>query len=1538
MATLPLVRQLDSPHRYPLTWLGNEKGDVILFEPSTSEHISARTIYDPITALAPSSDCKTYAIGYRNGSILLAALQPQFTILHTLNTSRSPSPIAMLTWHASSSKQKSDMLAIQNSDGDLRVWSVPKPPTAGQPRVIRILKRDDSVLQARNWVCWSRNGRIIQFSEGETWAWDVRTKDVNYVPVPTIEYVRGIAAHGPTASLFTLGPDYTIQQYDVDAGQMIANIRHTPITIPPTPPDDHVRQFNANSYEEELSSPLKASRYDADAPRRAETPASGHSASHSTSSRKSADKRPANNNYDVASPAKTAQTATTFSMGAYIYGHGQSQSAIPPSPASARVAGLKKGSRLRQEVVMSPMTPEDPLTIDLFPFVRARLSEVAQQPQKPLNEGNLTPDDLRRHMLSTVFGWEDDIYALVQDELSRHPAESLNALFLTKWLDYGPEAIGDMLGATSADPALDWVRLALGILDSRPESKKLGQIFVEKMLTKGEIHMAAVALLALGDKNDAIEVYVSNNCYLEAILLTCLLMPHDWQRQSHLVRKWGEHVVENSQQHLAIRCFSCTGGDLPDTWMSPTAQMYSRMTTPTSTMLVQQQLPTQMHLPMAQHAPQQLPQQQYQPPAIQTYTTAMNPNVSRLRGGRGFDAPTPVALMAPPTPFRTAAAKGTRITPLTGGLKLITSFAPKPNQFKFPGLRTDDMTPTAANNVTPIAESAIDRSALSPGGLGSYRLNNIASLNSAISAGGGMSRARLPSIGEAPHENGTPTFPPRGVTAPRAPPTPADSGSDKEKEKRAAAKAESEKQEGRKERAEPALTLLTAAKYDPSSTPVQKYGAVLEPQTALRPSSSSSWHNSLGRLQEESNAPPGRGGSRGKKPEGLSLQLLQANGLQNPEDPISRPGTVESTTTNFTMSPAEAPSSYRVKSPSVSGKSIDQYISSLEQAQYYGRTKSSNSLRSNKEEKPERKRSKHRKPRRSEDVNDRPDLPTGKRSPSSPIPMSPEEINAFSVSAESFDSVYNSQDVSNSDLPLPSSRHHRRESGSTQGTGRVRHRSRSSQPKMKRRNSARGSRKQSPGPDTEAGRRGRSKSRNEASGARSPSSPLPMVPTDEDLVGGSNMDPGAFRFVTQNRSRIQRSTSRRPERGTSARRDMSPDRRRGRPRSPSRQRDQEQTLSRKTSVSMKHGRRKKRDQSEDVHRDEKLVLNSIEQLDALADSIRYNSLSNPRLGNRSKDVAQAELEARRASLARRPSAPTIPVPGHSSMHLKSASEGVAPPFNRTQTDSGLRPFLLSSAKYETSETRGRPGTPQAMDSAAESAQQMMNGHSETLNNDAYQLPARTYSANANREDDDFYAPVEPPQNMPRHPAFDHRVCTSRGNSRTRTRTASPGGGLRGMSVERPHTVPEQESPPMVFGSISSPEEPAYRVSQDGPTLIPELQHLAVPPPPPPPPAPPKDLRIQTDLSNIATIPLPRSAYPASGELSATPDKHHRRVSSRNEGQLMGKIRGITDRMRSNSKPRDNISRSPNMEEGIMSPYETVTMMPPPLTSINERRY
>lgn len=59
------------------------------------------------------------------------------------------------------------MLATLAANGDLRVWSVAKPPQKEAPRVIRVLKRSDgSPATEPKWMAWSKNGRIVQFLEG----------------------------------------------------------------------------------------------------------------------------------------------------------------------------------------------------------------------------------------------------------------------------------------------------------------------------------------------------------------------------------------------------------------------------------------------------------------------------------------------------------------------------------------------------------------------------------------------------------------------------------------------------------------------------------------------------------------------------------------------------------------------------------------------------------------------------------------------------------------------------------------------------------------------------------------------------------------------------------------------------------------------------------------------------------------------------------------------------------------------------------------------------------------------------------------------------------------------------------------------------------------------------------------------------------------------------------------------------------------------------------------------------------------------------
>lgn len=58
------------------------------------------------------------------------------------------------------------MLAVQKHDGDLRVWSVAKSYSMEDPaKVVRILRKTEALEKGSNWMGWSKNGRVIQFSD-----------------------------------------------------------------------------------------------------------------------------------------------------------------------------------------------------------------------------------------------------------------------------------------------------------------------------------------------------------------------------------------------------------------------------------------------------------------------------------------------------------------------------------------------------------------------------------------------------------------------------------------------------------------------------------------------------------------------------------------------------------------------------------------------------------------------------------------------------------------------------------------------------------------------------------------------------------------------------------------------------------------------------------------------------------------------------------------------------------------------------------------------------------------------------------------------------------------------------------------------------------------------------------------------------------------------------------------------------------------------------------------------------------------------------
>ncbi|TQV94831.1 WD domain-containing protein [Cordyceps javanica] len=957
-------------HITAITWMrngnlafGDTLGSITIFEVSTSEHMRTKTLEQTaITALAPSQDCLTFAIGFQTGTLLVARLQPRFTIMHNLTTSRAPSPVINLSWHASSSRQKSEMLAVQKHDGDLRVWSVTKAYNIEDPaKVVRILRKAEAIEKGSNWMGWSKNGRVIQFSDSETLSWDVRTKHVTFDSIPTLEHVRGMALYGPGASLFTVGPNGTVQQFDLNSPAiMVANVQHPTSHLPPSPPNSIEETANqsvhsattihtsesessmssiplemnvSESDEDHLSPFARIARGQAHPDSGNETyesaspvsSRSGLSSSQSKSSAASAGSRtpgrhPASirsqNTYISAGTSlKSSTIGRQQDIDAYSMGYSLGSTSIASSRSRHRP------SRLRHEV---PRSPDDNKVHDLFKFTRTRLSDIPYKHPMNADNSRLTNDDLRRQMLSTIFGWHAEVEDLIRDEMGRHPTGSSSRILLSKWLG---DMETDMMGGSAKDmTSSDWMLFALSGVGSAAGQQKIGRVYVQRLLESGEIHVAVTIMLGMGDQNDAIEIYVSHKRYMEALILTCLAFPSVWERQAAIIRKWGEWAVQHHQQQLAIRCFACTGQESTEPWRSPSAvQLNFQSITPS--------IPEVLSPPLS-------------PPGIQ----------------RG--------------PQRSVAK--------SSALKLITSFGDGTQKAKFYANMDDGQTPIAAG-VTPIADSAI-----SPGG--SYeaataflRPSSNSRFNTPTSArpGGSLaSRGRLPSIGEAPNDMS------RDSLAREA--------------SRHGRGGHSRMSSADYDNIAAGNSLARASTASPMMMRDRFTRVVADYQAGERPPSPD--QNVMARMQEsKSNV---RNGSRNRIPSGKHLEL-QPPIQPTMNDPMSPENSVASSTRFHWPTRRRGPGSVAssITSNSSAGRSYrhgrqkDDYIHSLEAAKHFSNR---NRSRGHSKERPRessrtRQSSRDRRERSREPSEDRGRATARswvkpKRSPTSPVPMSPEDL------------------------------------------------------------------------------------------------------------------------------------------------------------------------------------------------------------------------------------------------------------------------------------------------------------------------------------------------------------------------------------------------------------------------------------------------------------------------------------------------------------------------------------------------------------------
>ncbi|KAM0457666.1 hypothetical protein ACHAPV_006560 [Trichoderma viride] len=965
---------------------GNTQGNIILFEPTTSEHISARTIDQiAVTALAPSSDCRTFAIGYQNGSLLIATLQPRFTILHNLTTSRGPSPIVTLAWHASSSKQKSDMLAVQMHDGDLRVWSVAKSYNAEEPKVVRALRRNENYQAGPNWMGWSKNGRVIQFSDSETFSWDVRTRHVTRDSIPTLEHVKGVALYGPGASLFTLGPNNTVQQFDLNSPAiMVANVQHPAGVLPPSPPTSeeiggrsiHSATTIHTSESESSSIPLEMGVSESDddhlspfqrlvkhnAPevpsnevRETASPASSRSGVSSLSKSSAGSRTPGRPVGSLRSRAKTEgtyisagsslKTSTAGRQGQEPDNYSMGYS-LPTTSAPSLTSSKSKPrpSRLRHEVPRSPA--DDTKVQDLFKYTRSRLSDLPYKHPIPSNYPHLTNDDLRRQMLNTIFGWNKEVDDLIRDEMSRYPAGSANRILLAKWLgDFDP---GSVAASSQNMTSSDWMLLALSSIGGHASQQKLGRVYVQRLLENGDVHVAVTIMLGMGDFNDAIEIYISHKMYMEALILTCVAFPSVWERQVAIVKKWGEWAIKHGQQQLAIRCFACTDQESSEPWTSPSAaQLSFQNVTPS--------IPEVLSPPLS-------------PPGIQ---------------------------LGPQRSVAKASA-----------LKLVTSFGDQSKKAKFYSQADGGQTPIAAG-VTPIAESAISPSGAYDPATALLRPSNNSRFNTPTSARAGgqtFNRGRLPSIGESAFDRNSLKNIGAVIQAVDTP----------QKQQRASHSRKSSATQDNMttglamQRAATASPMMMREKFPPV---VQGYAGEYKNERPPSPDRSI-----MSRLQEVHAAQ--RNGSRDRIPAHLHLQLqpmAQLDDTMSPEQsnaassryhwPSRRRGTGPST------APLGGSVAGSITSSSSAGRSHrsnprhkDDYIHSLEAAQYYSRGTGSRNGSKDRKRDPStgrhtsrERRAKSRDPSEERGRGSAKSWTKPKRSPTSPVPMSPEDLAILST-------------------------------------------------------------------------------------------------------------------------------------------------------------------------------------------------------------------------------------------------------------------------------------------------------------------------------------------------------------------------------------------------------------------------------------------------------------------------------------------------------------------------------------------------------------
>lgn len=285
---------------------------------------------------------------------------------------------------------------------------------------------------------------MANISRSETKIWDVRTKKVTYIAVPTVDDVVAMTNYGPEGKLFTMSQPHIVQQYDVDpdrVAMLVKSAQHVPTNAPPTPPDSvEEKKTNRGNYtvalegrapihldveSSEDDAPYSANSFqefakDLDEERRDRvgplSPGSSRASLSSASSYGNVHRR-RQPSREKTTPSRSsnrsgASDGTVFSDHSSSHGGYDSSSArSSPMPTPSRYPS----STLRHVMLRSHEESSQMKSMDLFHHLKARLNEVPFRSPRYVST-TTTSDVLRQEMLRVVFGWDADVESLIRDE------------------------------------------------------------------------------------------------------------------------------------------------------------------------------------------------------------------------------------------------------------------------------------------------------------------------------------------------------------------------------------------------------------------------------------------------------------------------------------------------------------------------------------------------------------------------------------------------------------------------------------------------------------------------------------------------------------------------------------------------------------------------------------------------------------------------------------------------------------------------------------------------------------------------------------------------------------------------------------------------------------------------------------------------------------------------------------------------------------------------------------------------------------------